>query len=293
VVAQLASMMDPSIPKNEGLFNSIELVVPEGCVLNPTLGKTVAAGTHHPGCEVGEAICKALAQVLPERSAPQIYKLGMPTVIFGQHPDTGVVFVDHSVDVLSAYTNAVKGQDGWGSMPASFGNLIRATAEVNESIFPVRHECCDFQVDTGGPGQWRGCPGSRIEKRVLAPSTVTTFMVGMKYPMSGVAGGHDGSPNDLVTNFDNEHAEKIRCMANGVPHAAGAAFRYIYGGGAGWGDPCKRDPEMVLDDVYDELVSLESAGRDYGVVFSGSLEDDTLAVDHDATKKLREQRAAA
>jgi len=49
----------------------------------------------------------------------------------------------------------------------------------------------------------------------------------------------------------------------------------------------------VLDDVYDELVSLESAGRDYGVVFTGSLDDDTLAVDHDATKKIREQRARA
>jgi N-methylhydantoinase B len=290
VVAQLASMMDPAIPKNEGFFNSIELIVPEGCVLNPVVGKTVAAGTHHPGVEVGEAICKALAQVLPERACPQIYKLGMPTVIFGQHPDTGIVFVDHSVDVLAAYCNAVKGQDGWGSMPSSLGNLIRATAEVNESIFPVRHECCDYEIDTGGPGQWRGCPGSRVVKRVLAPSTVTTYMVGMKYPMSGVAGGCDGSPNDLVTNFENEHAEKILCMANAVPHAAGQAFRYIYGGGGGWGDARQRDPELVLDDVYDELVSLESAERDYGVRFTGWIEDDTLAVDHDATKKLREQR---
>src|SRR5258705_11999367 len=118
-------------------------------------------------------------------------------------------------------------------------------------------------------------------------------MVGMKYPMSGVAGGCDGSPNDLVTNFENEHAEQIHCMANAVPHAAGQAFRYVHGGGGGWGDPLKRDPELVLDDVYDELVSLESAERDYGVLFMGSLEDDTLAVDSDATTKLREQRAQA
>jgi N-methylhydantoinase B len=290
VVAQLASMMDPAIPKNEGFFNSIELIVPEGCVLNPAVGKTVAAGTHHPGVEVGEAICKALAQVLPDRSCPQIYKLGMPTVIFGQQPGTGEIFVDHSVDVLAAYCNAVKGQDGWGSMPASFGNLIRATAEVNESIFPVRHECCDYEIDTGGPGQWRGCPGSRVVKRVLAPSTVTTYMVGMKYPMSGVAGGSDGSPNELVTNFENDAARKIECMANGVPHAPGAAFRYLYGGGGGWGDPLKRDPEDVLDDVYDELVSLESAERDYGVVLEGSFEELSLAVDHAATKALRERK---
>ena len=92
----------------------------------------------------------------------------MPTVIFGQHPDTGQLFIDHSVDVLAAYCSAVKGQDGWGSMPASFGNLIRATAEMNESIFPVRHECCDYETDSGGPGEWRGCPGSRVVKRVLA-----------------------------------------------------------------------------------------------------------------------------
>src|SRR5439155_1410070 len=137
VVAQLASMMDPTIPKNEGFFDSIELVVPKGCCLNPPEGKSVAAGTHHPGTEVGEAVAKALEQVVPERSCPQIYKMGMPTVIFGTHPSDGKVFIDHSVDSFAAYCGAVKGQDGWGAMNVSFGNLIRATAEINESIFPV------------------------------------------------------------------------------------------------------------------------------------------------------------
>ncbi len=287
VIAQLASMMDPSIPKNEGFFDSIELIVPKGCCLNPEVGKTVAAGTHHPGVEVGEAICKALAPVLPERSCPQIYKLGMPTVIYGQHPETGQVFVDHSVDVLAAYCNAVKGQDGWGSMPSSFGNLIRATAEVNESIFPTRHESCDYQIDTGGPGTWRGCPGSRVVKRMLAPATVTTYMVGMKYPMSGVAGGRDGSPNRLTVGYETPAAAEVKCMANAVPHGAGEAFEYIYGGGGGWGDPLARDPRAVLDDVLDELVSRESAERDYGVVFTGSLDDYDLAVDEAATQRLR------
>jgi N-methylhydantoinase B len=287
VVAQLASMMDPSIPKNEGFFDSIRLIVPQGCVLNPDPGKTVAAGTHHPGVEVGEAICKALAQILPERSCPQIYKLGMPTVIFGTHPETKQVFVDHSVDVLAAYCNAVKDQDGWGSMPASFGNLIRATAEVNESIFPVRHECCDYEIDTGGPGRWRGCPGSRVVKRMLVPASVTTYMVGMKYPMSGVAGGRDGSPNRLTVNFEGPEAALVECMANGVPHPAGSAFEYVYGGGGGWGDPLERDPDKVLEDVLDELVSLEAAERDYGVAFTGRLEDYTLAVDEEATARLR------
>ena len=41
---------------------------------------------HHPGTEVGEAVAKALQQVVPERSCPQVYKMGMPTVIFGTNP---------------------------------------------------------------------------------------------------------------------------------------------------------------------------------------------------------------
>jgi N-methylhydantoinase B len=292
VVAQLATMMDPSIPKNEGFFDSIELIVPPGCVLNPHEGKTVAAGTHHPGVEVGEAIAKALSQVLPDRCCPQIYKLGMPTVIVGQHPATGEMFVDHSVDVLAAYCNAVKNQDGWGSMPASFGNLIRATAEVNESVFPVRHEWCDYETDTGGPGQWRGCPGSRVVKRMLAPASVTTYMVGMKYPMAGTAGGKDGSPNQLTVRSETDAAERVTCMANAVPHAAGEAFEYVYGGGGGWGDPLERDPERVRDDILDEFVSFERAEKDYGVVFRGSVDDWDLAVDEGATRRLRQRLRA-
>src|SRR6187397_3225433 len=53
-IAQIAAMMDPEIPKNEGFFDSIDLTVPSGCVLNPPPGKPVSAGTHHPGADVGE-----------------------------------------------------------------------------------------------------------------------------------------------------------------------------------------------------------------------------------------------
>jgi N-methylhydantoinase B len=289
VVAQLASMMDPAIPKNEGFFDSIELVVPEGCVLNPRPGCTVAAGTHHPGVEVGEAIAKALARVLPERSCPQIYKLGGPNVLVGQHPGTGRLFIDHGVDALAAYASAVRGQDGWGSMPSSLGNLIRATAEVNESIFPVRHEGCDYATDSGGAGQWRGCPGSRLVKRTLVPAALSTWMVGIKYPMAGAAGARDGAPNRLTVRFDTR-PERIANVANAVPHAAGEAFEYLYGGGGGFGDPLDRDPGRVLEDVLDEYVSPEAALREYGVVLRGRLEDYALAVDAEATRRLRASR---
>jgi N-methylhydantoinase B len=292
VVAQLASMMDPSIPKNEGFFNSIDLVVPEGCVLNPPPGATVAAGTHHPGVEVGEAIAKAMSRVLPQRSCPQIYKLGGPNVFVGQRPESGQLWIDHGVDVLAAYCNAVKGRDGWGSMPASFGNLIRATAEVNESIFPVRHEWCDYRTDSGGAGQWRGCPGSRVVKRALSPAGMSTWMVGIKYPMAGVEGGRDGAPNQLTVRFDTR-PKRIDNIANAEPHEAGEAFEYLYGGGGGYGDPLERDPAAVRDDVLDEYVSREAAERDYGVVLAGECYESELRVDEEKTRVLRAKMLSA
>ncbi len=287
VVAQIASMMDPSIPKNEGFFDSIDLVVPEGCCLNPPPNKSVAAGTHHPGTEVGEAIAIALAQVIPQRCCPQIYKMGMPTVIFGTHPDTGEMFIDHSVDTFGAYCGAVYGQDGWGAMNVSFGNLIRATGEINESIFPVRHMSRDYATDSGGPGKWRGCPGTQYEKQILAPSQIYTFVVGRKYPMPGIAGGMDGAPNKLSLRTGSVEEHEIETTAFYVDHQPGEGYAYRYGGGGGWGDPTERDPQAVLDDVLDEYVSIEAAERDYGVVLTGTLEELDLAVDVEATAQRR------
>jgi N-methylhydantoinase B len=293
VVSQIAAMVDPSIPKNEGFFESIELIIPEGCVLNPPYGKPVSAGTHHPGTEVGDAIALALAQVAPERAVPQTYKTGIPTVIVGTDPRSGEPFTDHSAEVYAGWCNAAKGVDAWGAQNASFGNLWKATAEINESIYPHIQWARDYRTDSGGPGQWRGLCGSHYVKEVRVPSRVYTYVVGRRYPMPGVAGGHSGEPNRLVLRAGTAAAVEIEHTADWVPMEAGDRIVFDYGGGGGWGDPLERDPQAVLDDVLDEYVSVEGAERDYGVVLTGSLEDLTLAVDEEATTRLRARRRAA
>jgi N-methylhydantoinase B len=125
-MAQLASMVDPSIPKNEGLFDAVEMIVPEGSILQPPPGKPVALGAFHPAVEVGEAICIALSRILPERSCPQVYKLGMPNAVIGFDAQ-GRMWMDQGVDVRASDTSATQGLDGWGSMCAGLGNLILAT----------------------------------------------------------------------------------------------------------------------------------------------------------------------
>jgi N-methylhydantoinase B len=291
-VGQIASMMDPEIPKNEGFFDQIKLVVPQGCVLNPPPGKPVSAGTHHPGADVGEVIAVAMQHVLPDKAVPQTYKTGIPTIIVGVDPGTGQTFTDHSAEVYAGWCNAGKGMDAWGAQNASFGNLWKATAEINESLYPHVQWDRDYRTDSGGAGQWRGLCGSHYEKEVLVDAKVYTYVVGMKYPMPGICGGEPGEPNRMVIRHGSDDPFTVQHTADWVPIGAGQRIMYDYGGGGGWGDPLDRDPQAVLDDVLDEYVSVEGAEREYGVVLAGSLADLTLAVDHDATERLRAGRRA-
>jgi N-methylhydantoinase B len=289
-VAQIAAMMDPEIPKNEGFFDSIELLVPEGCVLNPPPNKPVSAGTHHPGADVGEVIAVAMQEVLPDKAVPQTYKTGIPTIIVGEDPRTGQPFTDHSAEVYAGWCNAAKGMDAWGCQAAAFGNLWKATAEINESLFPHVQWSRDYRTDSGGAGQWRGLCGSHYVKEVRVPAKVYTYVVGMKYPMPGIAGGQSGEPNKLTIRYQSDDPYVVEHTADWVPVAAGQLINYDYGGGGGWGDPLDRDPQAVLDDVLDEYVSVEGAERDYGVILVGSLDDLTLELDEDSTRRLRRQR---
>ena len=291
VIAQLASLVDPEIPKNEGFFDNVELIVPEGCVLNPRPPKPVSAGSHHPGTEVGEAVALAMAQAIPDRCAPQIYKLGIPIIFQGIDKD-GNRFLDHGGEVFGAWVNAVKGQDGWGAKNAAFGNLFKAPAELHEPTFPHLLRSRDFITDSGGPGQWRGGCGSRYIKQTTVPASVHTYVVGVKYPMPGIAGGQPGRPNKLTLRHGSGEEFEVEFTAEWVHHEAGEAVVYDFGGGGGWGDPLLRDPQAVLDDVLDEYVSIEGARDDYGVVLTGSLEELDLVIDSEATAALRKHLAA-
>ena len=52
----------------------------------------------------------------------------------------------------------------------------------------------------------------------------------------------------------------------------------------GGGDPFERDPQRMRDDVRNELISVEAAARDYGVV---------LAADGSVERSATEARRAA
>jgi N-methylhydantoinase B len=293
-IAQLASLVDPTIPKNEGFFDCVELRVPEGTCVNPTPGKPVSSGTHHPGVEVGDAIAIAMSQIVPERCAPQTYKYGAPRQMWGDcDPRTGRPFFDHGGETNAGWVNAVKGVDGWGALVASNGNLIKASAELNEVLFPHLLRGRNYLTDSGGAGQWRGGCGSHFVKEVRTPTYVNQYVVNQRHVHPGIAGGDDGAPDRVTLAPGTEHETVVDPTVAGFLLERGERLVYDFGGGGGWGDPLARDPQAVLDDVWDEYVSIEAAAREYGVVITGSLEDMTLAIDEAETARARAEKRTA
>lgn len=278
----LSSMIDDSIPRNEGLFLPVEIVLPAGTVVNPRPPAPCTACTLHAGGEVGEALAVALSQAVPEKAYVQNIKLGMPLVTYGTNPYSGEFYVDQNVMMSAGWCNAAHGVDGWGAMPSFFGAMTMATGELHDMYYPVQTLGREYITDSGGAGKWRGGLGTSARLTALAPMFVHTYVIGTKYPMRGCSGGSNGSPNRFVLRAGTPTETVVEKTAFEEPLSAGHETVAELGGGGGWGDPLQRDPAAVLDDVKDEYVSLEAARREYGVVIDahGKLEVE-------ATQQLR------
>jgi hypothetical protein len=280
-------MIDDSIPRNEGLFSPVEIILPEGSVVNPRPPAPCTACTLHAGGEVGEAVAFALEKAIPKMAYVQNIKLGMPLVTYGTNPYTGEFYVDQNVNMAAGWCNGAYGVDGWGAMAPFFGAMTMATGELHDMYFPVQTLEREYATDSGGAGKWRGGLGVDLKMKALAPMFMHTYLIGTKYPMRGFNGGMDGSPNSIVLREGTPDELIVEQTAFEEPISSGHIASARLGGGGGWGDSLDRDPAAVLEDVLDEYVSLEGARRDYGVV----IDEKEMMIDEEGTKTLRQQIA--
>jgi N-methylhydantoinase B len=86
--------------------------------------------------------------------------------------------------------------------------------------------------------------------------------------------------------LDYGGARQRRVVENEFQYAAqpGEVIFVQKGGGGGWGLSLERDPDSVLQDVVDELLSVAAARLQYGVV----IDAERALVDLEGTRALRE-----
>ena len=164
VYTAFASFFEPDIPRNEGTFRAIELIAPEGSIVNATEGAATTMCTVFVAHEIIHACWKALGAASPERACAGWAKnvFGITT---GRYEDGRRYVLYHGLAAAGA--GAVEGRDGFNQIGhlCTLGGLVMPSLEVYEQLYPVRYRRCEFRCDGGGPGYLARRHGRRVRDR--------------------------------------------------------------------------------------------------------------------------------
>jgi N-methylhydantoinase B len=265
-ILTLLQMINPDIPHNEGMVEPIEIVIPEGTILNASYPKATTFGNHlcPPNAD---AIQRALAPVLPDRVTAGWNNL-LCSLTTGIDPEKNDKYVDIGFMGLKGGSGAMRGTDGYdhiGMIDAS-GGLLDQDYEMFEQQTPhllIRHE---YLADSGGAGEWRGGLGVETVFRIGSDETqLVTFGDGDFEPAFGLFGGGDGTLNFIRLTYPDGRtvAPKNKDLITGVPK--GTVYHQQAGGGGGYGDPRKRDRDLLREEVRNGIVSRATARDVYGL----------------------------
>lgn len=240
VAMALAYLIDPDIPKNDGVFRILDVRLKPGTIVHPLEGAPVTMATTHPANEIVEAITRALEQACPERCSGG-WSRRFRMSITGQNPRNGRAFVWHLFHARPG-GGASSAGDGWSGAGEwhSVGGIKFGSVEVTEARFPLFFQKHEFRPGSGGDGKYRGGLGTALDLRVDVPAFAHTAGEGIRHGAAGIAGGQDGAPHDYrMATQDGEVALRTKQFGIAIPEAT--MFTIKSSGGGGWGDPALRD----------------------------------------------------
>ena len=155
----LLQMVNPDIPHNEGMVEPLEIIIPEGTILNASYPKATTFGNHlcPPNAD---AIIRALAPAIPDRITAGWNNL-LTSLTTGEDPESGETFVDINFMGMKGGSGAMNGTDGYdhiGMIDASGGVLWIRITKCSSSR--RRIGCCNTNTPPIQPAPVSGAAGS-------------------------------------------------------------------------------------------------------------------------------------
>lgn len=307
--APLFPLLCYDITWNEGVIRPVEMIAPEGSIVNCTRPAPVSVATVAAIQSVNNAACATIGKML---AASDLYRDQATTVWHANHfaifkfgrNQKGGFSIGILTETFAGAGGARSFGDGvdiGGEIPNPISRM--ANVETVEANFPIRYLFRRRMKDSGGPGRWRGGTGGELAiVPHKAPDGGIQYVIsgkGARHPMSdGLAGGMPGAPNKYVWMKKDSPNDSETPPAGltgaaepvswGVFPLMGEDALYVrWNGGGGFGDPLDREAERVADDVAGGVVSAEAARDIYGVALGGD-----GAADIAATQVLRDGRKA-
>ena len=279
----IRSILPDGIPNNEGVFRVIDVTAPPGTIANNVLPAACAA-RGLTGFRMVDCIFGALAKMLPDKVCAASDG-GNSGVSIGGYDAERKPYI--YVDFACGTWGGRPWGDGLQGNSNMFANMASQSVEVIEAEQPVEILAYELLPDRAGAGQYRGgAPYYRDYRFTEKEAVLQVRSDRARFRPYGLYGGMPGQPS---ANYLNPHGNNQKLTSKPTMMIQkGDVFRHELAGGGGWGDPLDRDPDHVLRDVRDELVSMTSAESDYGVIINAC----SMTVDEKTTSSLREEMRA-
>lgn len=283
---------DRDVPANHGAFRPVDLVAPEGTIVNAEPPAPTFSGNTETSVRIVDVVLGALAQAIPEEIPAGCYGHNANLTSGGVDPETGEEYVWYYY--RGGGYGGMREKDGYSAIQAYISNASNQPVEIFEEKYPWLIEEYNLYEDAVGAGTHRGGLGTKLRFRLRrGEATISGTGDRCVIPPYGVFGGKPGgrshykirrSDEDELRSV-TEHGSVSPSKFGNIPMSAGDVVEVATGGGGGYGDPLERDPEAVRQDVENDYISRKSARMEYGVVLEGDGSD--LAVDEGATENRR------
>jgi N-methylhydantoinase B len=169
------TLVDDSIPLNAGCLKPLEIIIPEGCMLNPTYPAAVVAGN----VETSQTIVDALYGALGVMAASQGT---MNNLTFGNHRY-------QYYETICGGAGAGANFDGTNAVHTHMTNSRLTDPEVLETRYPVLVESFSLRPDSGGKGKHSGGNGVIRRIKFLEAMTANILSGHRVIPPFGLNGG--------------------------------------------------------------------------------------------------------
>ena len=173
------TLVDDNIPLNAGCMKPLEIIIPEGCMLNPQYPAAVVAGN----VETSQAIVDALYGALGVMAASQGT---MNNFTFGNEKY-------QYYETICGGSGAGQTFNGTDAVHTHMTNSRLTDPEVLEWRFPVILESFAIRENSGGKGQYRG--GNGVIRCLRFQEQMTAGILSNHRLISpfGLNGGSDGA----------------------------------------------------------------------------------------------------
>ena len=226
-----------SIPSNYGTIRPLDVVAPEGSLVNARIPAAVAGGNVETSQRIVDVVLGALSQAMPGKIPAASYGTMSNLTLGGTDPRTGRDFAYY--ETIAGGMGARPSADGLNATHCHMTNSLNTPIEAFEHSYPFRVRRYAVRRGSGGRGRFRGGDGIVRELEALGPAEVTILSDRRRYAPYGLEGGEPGKVGRNVLLMPDGTERELGGKAS-VRVEAGTVVRVETPGGGGYGSPRSR-----------------------------------------------------